>query len=79
MPLNEVNETTDLYRQEYNESRSRRALGERTPNEFAQEMAARRDLLGSQTAEDSPQKWYEKAAPTDGAENSLRKWHNTPA
>jgi predicted nucleic acid-binding protein len=30
-----------------------RALGERRPDEFAKEIAASRDLLGSQTAENS--------------------------
>jgi hypothetical protein len=41
-------------RAEYNESRSHRALREKTPNEFAKEIAASRDLIGSQTAENSP-------------------------
>ena len=31
---------------EYNESRPHRALGERTPNEFARQIAASRDLTG---------------------------------
>ena len=42
------------WRREYNESRPHRALGERTPNEFAHEVAASRDLMGSETAENSP-------------------------
>ena len=37
----------------YNESRPHRALGEKTPNEFANEIAASRDFLGQQTAENS--------------------------
>jgi len=39
---------------QYNESRPHRALGEKTPNEFAKEIAASRDFLGLQTAENSP-------------------------
>jgi hypothetical protein len=30
------------------------ALGEKTPNEFVNEIAASRDFLGQQTAENSP-------------------------
>jgi hypothetical protein len=30
------------------------SLGEKTPNEFAKEIAASRDFLGLQTAENSP-------------------------
>ena len=41
-----------IYR-EYNESRPRRALGEKPPNKFAKEIAACRDFLGSPTAENS--------------------------
>jgi Zn-finger protein len=52
--LEEAKETIEAWRREYNESRPHRALGERTPNEFAHEIAARRDLMGSQTAENSP-------------------------
>jgi putative transposase len=40
-------------RREYNESRPHRALGEKTPNEFANKIAASRVLLGLQTAENS--------------------------
>jgi putative transposase len=39
---------------EYNGSRPHRALGERTPKEFANEIAASRDLIEVQTAENSP-------------------------
>jgi transposase InsO family protein len=42
------------WRKEYNESRPHRALGEKTPNEFANEITASRDLIGLQTAENSP-------------------------
>lgn len=44
----------ETWRREYNESRPHRALGERTPNEFAKEITASRDFLGLQTAENSP-------------------------
>jgi putative transposase len=50
----EAKEIIEAWRKEYNESRPHRAHGERTPNEFAKEIAARRDLLGLQTAENSP-------------------------
>ena len=36
----------EAWRQEYNESRPHRALGERTPNEIANEFAASRELIG---------------------------------
>jgi hypothetical protein len=32
-----------------------------TPNEFANEVAASRDFIGQQTAENSPWGWYKKA------------------
>ena len=38
--------------QEYNESRPHRSLGDRTPSEFASQIAASRDLTESKTAED---------------------------
>ncbi|PYU35991.1 MAG: IS3 family transposase, partial [Acidobacteria bacterium] len=44
----------EAWRKEYNESRPHRALGERTPNEFANEVAASRNLIGLQAAENSP-------------------------
>jgi len=44
----------ETWRKEYNESRPHRALGERTPNEFANEIAARRDFIGIHTAGNSP-------------------------
>ena len=52
--LAEAKERIEAWRKEYNESRPHRALGERTPNEFAKEVAASRDLLGQQRAENSP-------------------------
>jgi len=52
--LAEAKESIEAWRQEYNESRPHRALGERTPNEFAKGIAASRDSLGSHTAENSP-------------------------
>jgi len=52
--LAEAQESIEAWRKEYNESRPHRALGERTPNEFANEIVARRDLIGLQTAENSP-------------------------
>ena len=44
--LAEAKERIDSWRKEYYESRSHRALGERTPNEFAHEIAASRDFMG---------------------------------
>ena len=52
--LAEAKERIEAWRKEYNESRPHRALGERTPYEFANEIAASRDLIGLQTAENSP-------------------------
>jgi putative transposase len=52
--LAEAKESIEAWRQEYNESRPHRALGERTPNEFAKGIAASRDSLGQQIAENSP-------------------------
>jgi putative transposase len=53
MTLNEAKEIIELWRREYNESRPHRTLGERTPNEFACQVAARRDLTGPEGAENS--------------------------
>ena len=52
--LTEAQQIVETWRAEYNESRPHRALGEKTPNEFAKEIAASRDFLESQTAENSP-------------------------
>ena len=42
--LTETRQIIETWRREYNESRPHRALGERTPNEFACQVAASRDL-----------------------------------
>jgi putative transposase len=47
-------ESIEAWGKEYNESRPHRALGERTPNEFAHEVAASRDLMALQEAKNSP-------------------------
>ena len=52
--LAEAKDSIEAWRQEYNESRPHRALGERTPNEFAKGIAASRDSLGPETTENSP-------------------------
>jgi putative transposase len=52
--LEEAKESIEAWRKEYRESRPHRALGEGTPNEFAKEVAAGRDLPGLQTAENLP-------------------------
>ena len=51
--LTETRQIVETWRKEYNESRPHRALGERTPNEFTNEIAARRDLTGPEGAENS--------------------------
>jgi putative transposase len=48
-----ISELRELRRREYNQSRPHRALGERTPNEFASQVAASRDLTGLEGAENS--------------------------
>jgi putative transposase len=52
--LTEARKIVERWRWEYNESRPHRALGEKTSKEFANEIAASRDLIGLQTAENSP-------------------------
>ena len=47
--LTEAKQVIEDWRQEYNESRPHRSLGERTPSEFACQIALKGDLLGSQT------------------------------
>lgn len=54
MALTEAQRIVETWRREYNESRPHRALGERTPHEFASAIAASRDSAGLQAAEDSP-------------------------
>ena len=45
--------------------------GRRTPDEFPNEIAASRDLIGVQTAENSPEDWYNKAGPI----SDIRLYH----
>lgn len=52
--LGDAKQVIEAWRQEYNESRPHRALGERTPNEFACQFAASRELTGVQGAGNSP-------------------------
>ena len=49
----EAKEITEAGRREDNESRPHRALGERTPNEFACQVAARHNLTGTEGPENS--------------------------
>jgi putative transposase len=50
----EAKQIIEAWRREYNESRPHRALGERTPNEFAGQVGACPALATVQAAEDSP-------------------------
>ena len=50
--LNEAKRIIEDWRQEYNESRPHRSLGERTPSEFASRIAANRDLTELKPAGD---------------------------
>jgi putative transposase len=52
--LRETQIVIEKWRVEYNESRPHRALGEKTPHEFANEITASRDFIGMQTAGNSP-------------------------
>ncbi len=52
--LGDAREIIAAWRREYNESRPHRALGEKTPYEFAHQIAARRDLMGSKEPQYSP-------------------------
>jgi len=52
--LTEAKLVIEAWRREYNESRPHRALGERTPKEFACQLAASRELTSVQAAENSP-------------------------
>ena len=47
--LTEAKQIIEAWRREYNESRPQRSLGERTPHEFASQIAASRDLTCSTT------------------------------
>ncbi len=53
MTLAEAREIIEAWRREYNESRPHRALGERTPHEFAIQIAASGDLNGLKSPQDS--------------------------
>ena len=61
--LVETRQIIETWRREYNESRPHRALGEKTPNEFASQVAASRDLTGSKKPKNSLLKWYKKTGP----------------
>jgi putative transposase len=52
--LTEARQIVETWRREYNGSRPHRTLGDKTPNEFANEIAASRDYIALQTAENSP-------------------------
>jgi putative transposase len=52
--IEDAREIIEAWRKEYNESRPHRALGERTPQEFANRIAASRDLIGLQSPQNSP-------------------------
>ena len=52
--LTAAKQIIEAWRREYNESRPHRALGERTPMEFACQLAVQGSLTGSQAAENSP-------------------------
>jgi putative transposase len=54
MTLEDACEIIEAWRKEYNESRPHRALGERTPREFAFQIAASCDLKALQSPQDSP-------------------------
>ena len=51
--LGDAKEIIEAWRREYNESRPHRALGERTPHEFAFQIAASCDLKGLETPQNS--------------------------
>jgi putative transposase len=52
--LTEAKQIIEAWRREYNESRPHRALGEKTPNEFAGQMGASPHLVLVQATADSP-------------------------
>ena len=52
--LTEAKQVIESWRREYNDSRPHRSLGERTPSEFACQIALNGDLPSSQAAENSP-------------------------
>jgi len=52
--LTEAKQVIEEWRREYNDSRPHRSLGERTPSEFACQIALNGDLPSSQTVRSSP-------------------------
>jgi len=52
--LTEARQVIEGWRREYNDSRPHRSLGERTPSEFACQIALKGDLPGSQIVGNSP-------------------------
>lgn len=52
--LTEDRQIVEAWRREYNESRPHMVLGEWTPNKFACQFAASRELTGLQGVENSP-------------------------
>ena len=52
--LTEAKQVIESWRREYNDSRPHRSLGERTPSEFACQIALNGDLPSSQTVRNSP-------------------------
>jgi integrase-like protein len=79
MSLTETQQIVETWRREYNESRPHRALGEKTPHEFANEIAASRDFIGMQAAENSPSGWYKKAGPISDVNSLTRRGTKTRA
>ena len=63
--LTETQHIVETWRREYNESRLHRALRKKTPNEFANEIAANRDLIGLQTVGNSHYSWYKNSGWSD--------------
>ncbi|HZQ69567.1 MAG TPA: integrase core domain-containing protein, partial [Terriglobales bacterium] len=49
--LTEARQVIEAWRREYNDSRPHRSLGERTPSEFACQIACKGDLPGSKPSE----------------------------
>ncbi len=53
-PLTEVQQIVETWQGDSSESRPPKAFGKKTPNEFADEIAPRGDLVGLQTAGNLP-------------------------
>lgn len=54
LSLEDAQEKIEAWRREYNERRPYRALGERTPSEFAGQLGASLELATAKAAGDSP-------------------------